>query len=68
MQFKQMMAVMVITQLHRFVKAHQTVHLKVINFTVCKLDLDKADFSFFFSRARAEAQARERERGKERES
>lgn len=43
-----MMAVTVITQLDTFVKAHQTVHLKLMNFTVCKLDLDKADFSFLF--------------------
>lgn len=59
------MAVIVITQLDTFVKAHQTVHLKLMNFTVCKLDLDKADFSFLFQRMRA--RAGERDKG-ERES
>lgn len=49
------MAVMGITQLHTFVKAHQTAHLKLMNFTVGKLYLHKADLKkkecmYFFSK------------------
>lgn len=43
-QFKQMMAVVGITDLYTLIKAHQTAHLKLMNSTVCKLHLDKADF------------------------
>lgn len=38
------MAVVGITDLYTLIKAHQTAHLKLMNSTVCKLHLDKADF------------------------
>lgn len=33
------------THLYTFVKTHQTVHLKGANFIVCKLNLNKPDFT-----------------------
>ena len=37
------MTVEVATQLNAFVKTHQTVHLKLMNFIVCKLYFTKVD-------------------------
>lgn len=35
--------VLVVTLLHIFVKAHQTVYLQCVHFVVCKLYLNKVD-------------------------
>ena len=35
----------VITHLYTFVSTHRTAHLRKVNFTVCKLDLNKPDFT-----------------------
>lgn len=34
----------VLTWLNTFAKTYQTIHLKLVNFSICKLYLNKLDF------------------------
>lgn len=37
------LTVVVVTWVYIFVKTHQPIHLKLVYFIVCKLDINKAD-------------------------
>lgn len=48
MEMVYILTMVVFTQLYTFVKAHQTEHLKEVNFMVCKLNFNKPDFTKYY--------------------
>ena len=42
-----MVIILAVTQLYTFVKIHLIIHLTLVDFTACKLHLNKADLNIY---------------------